>query len=389
MKKLLSILLSAIVLCSGLAAFSLTAAADKLDNKNHIYYRLTDEGAEVTGFDGKTTSVTIPSKLEGKKVIAISEKAFANSAKLKSVKISSSVTTIGKKAFKGCRNLSAITLPKKLTKISDEAFSCCYKLKLTKLPESLEYIGRRAFLFCKAITAVKLPDSVKELGEGCFSCCFNLKSFTIGKGVSVIPEDAFEFCSLSSISVPDNVERIEKNAFRDTSLKTLKIGKGLVFIHHSNLHHSKYLKKITVSSGNKHFTAADGILYNKNKTLLRYCLRNAGSAEFKIPSGVKKIEAFAFMHNKQLETLEVPESVKTIKHDAFYGCKKLKTATIPANVTEIGNCAFFHCAEKLVIKGEPGSAAEAYVTDFNKAFNDDDYDGEPWEINYQITFEKI
>ena len=89
------------------------------------------------------TSVTIPDTVTygGRpyKVTEISDKAFYNCKKLKSVTIGKNVKKIGSKAFYNCRNLKKITVKtKKLTtkSVGAKAFGNTYKKVTVKVPAS-------------------------------------------------------------------------------------------------------------------------------------------------------------------------------------------------------------------------------------------------------------
>ena len=56
-----------------------------------------------------------------------------------------------------------------------------------------------------------------------------------------------------------------------------------------------------------------------------------------------RINAAAFLDDKQIETLELPEGLEIIESQAFQGCKGLKRLIIPNSVSEIGNGAFNKC----------------------------------------------
>jgi hypothetical protein len=78
-------------------------------------------------------SVTIPES-----VTEIGNYAFGCSG-LTSIAIPEGVTEIGHDAFRGCENLTSITLPKSLlTQIGDEFFDDCSSLTITKTKKSSE-----------------------------------------------------------------------------------------------------------------------------------------------------------------------------------------------------------------------------------------------------------
>lgn len=88
----------------------------------------------------KLKSVTIPATVNingyAFKVTAISNKAFKNNKKLKSVTIGSNVKTIGKEAFSGCKALKKLTVKSKVVKkVNKNAFKGIHKTAKIKLPK--------------------------------------------------------------------------------------------------------------------------------------------------------------------------------------------------------------------------------------------------------------
>ena len=78
-------------------------------------------------------------------------------------------TSIGRSAFYGCTNLTAITLPDGLTSIGGYAFSDCTNLTTITLPDGLTTIGTEAFYLCESLETMQLPDRVTSIGDFAFS----------------------------------------------------------------------------------------------------------------------------------------------------------------------------------------------------------------------------
>ena len=67
---------------------------------------------------------------------AIANNAIKKAKKLTKVTIGANVTTIGKKAFAGCKNLKKITVKsRKLTKVGKKAFKGINKKAVIKVPK--------------------------------------------------------------------------------------------------------------------------------------------------------------------------------------------------------------------------------------------------------------
>lgn len=84
------------------------------------------------------------------------------------------------------------------------------------------------------------------------------------------------------------------------------------------------LKNIVVDAENIAFSSENGVLFNKEKTILmRYPCDNEAKT-YVIPDGVKIIDAEAFLNCDNLTTIEIPDSVRVIRNNAFRGCLYLK-----------------------------------------------------------------
>ena len=101
--------------------------------------------------------------------------AFMDCKSLFAVKISEGVMTIGKGAFRNCSSLKEIVLPKSLREISAEAFIDCPSIRRIKIQEGVTKIGKFCFANCKSLEIVVIPNSIMTLGDSCFKGCGNLK----------------------------------------------------------------------------------------------------------------------------------------------------------------------------------------------------------------------
>lgn len=119
-------------------------------------------------------SVTLPST-----VIRIGEHAFYDCDFLTAIKIPASVTSIGFGAFESCSTLETVELSQGLLMIDDSAFASCVKLSKITLPEGLLAIGDGAFQECDALTAIEIPASVISIGDAAFFGCNTLASLTV------------------------------------------------------------------------------------------------------------------------------------------------------------------------------------------------------------------
>ena len=169
--------------------------------------------------------------------------------------------------------------------------------------------------------------------------------------------------SIHEVIIPDGVEEIGENAFKNRYLLSIqfpdsltKIGKG-AFSHcgFRNINLPKSLKRI----GDSSFEYAD-------------------FESFDIPEGVEEIGLAAFGSCRKLKYVHLPNSLKFIESAAF-AATGLVYLHIPEGVIEIGTGAFFNIENLQYISipstierlNDPFIAVElteahCYITDLNK-----------------------
>ena len=236
---------------------------------------------------------------------------------IESYVIPSSVTSIGKGAFRGCNSLSEIVIPSNVTSIGDRAFYGCNSLSEIVIPSSVTSIGKGAFRGCNSLSEIVIPSSVTSIGDSAFSFCDSLSEIVIPSSVTSIGDRAFSGCrSLSELVIPSCVTSIGDRAFsRCSSLKYISIPKSVIGLNGNPF--AEWNGKLECLSPN--FVYEDDILFNKDKS---------------------RIISF---RNQNIESYVIPSSVTSIGKGAFRGCNSLSEIVIPSSVTSIGDSAFYNC----------------------------------------------
>ena len=211
-------------------------------------------------------------------------KLYLYDSNIKNYTIPTNVTSIGERAFSGCRKLEKLVIPGSISTIQLEAFAYSWfksveyrgtldqwlkidfrtygsnpmnytsklyiqgkllthanidnvtqigdyqfhgfkSLKHVSISDSVTSIGNGAFIGCDSLESIEIPNSVTSIGEDAFYGCTSLTSVTIGKGVTCIGRDTFGCCtSLTSVEIGDNVALIDDAAFCDSGIKTIILG---------------------------------------------------------------------------------------------------------------------------------------------------------------------
>ena len=226
------------------------------------------------------------------------------------------ITVIGD-AFGGNTAITSVVIPNGVTIIGAAAFVYCANLSSVIMPNSLEMIDFRAFEYCSALTSISIPVSVTFIGERAFSNC----------------------SGLTSIFIPNLVEYIGAWTFTGCS----------------------QLSAIYVDTGNLSYLSEDGILYNKDQTVL-YCYPEGKSGtEFTIPDLVTDISTAAFYNCNKLTSIVLPNTVAYIRYAAFQSCSNLISITIPNLVVIIEDRTFDLCYQLSAIHVDGSNAVYSSI----------------------------
>ena len=347
--------------------------------QSRFTYTLDDDGnATITGCNNITSSLVIPSEIDGHTVVAIGSQAFYKAANLASVSIPNSVTYIGSEAFNGCTKLASVNLPANLETLKRCAFQNCTALTEINIPASLNVasypfegcsnlktihfedgitqITNYLFGNCTGLTDIEIPDTVTTIGSYAFSSATNLASVSIPDSVTTINSGAFANCTkLTAVEIPDSVTYIGSEAFKGcTKLASVSLSANLETLKSDAFQNCTALTEINIPaslneasypfegcSNLKTIHFEDGITQITN-----YLFGNCtGLTDIEIPDTVTTIGSYAFSSATNLASVSIPDSVTTINSGAFANCTKLTAVEIPDSVTYIGSEAFKGCTK--------------------------------------------
>ncbi len=344
----------------------------------------SDDTVTITRYSGVSTSLEIPSEIDGKTVTAIGADAFAG-APLSSVTIPETVTAIGAGAFQGT-NLTWVKVPASVTEIGEKAFgydadgqpivdfTLCVAPGSTAeayakannfaleyftesglryeiltdaetsekyvsiiaydgtdpqlvIPETLQgvpvtEIGYRAFFENEVITGATLPSTIKKIGDRAFMFT-NVAAVNLPDGLEIIEEGAFaQMPNLTAINIPGSVKELPYMVFyNDVSLASITLNEGL--------------EKIG-SDVFSHCPVAALVLPETLKELDQCSFQDCTNlASINFPANLTTIPMACF-DNTGFTTLDIPETIDTIEASAFSRCAKLTSITLPKTLTTLG-----------------------------------------------------
>ncbi len=179
--------------------------------------------------------------------------------------------------------------------------------------------------------AIEIPEDVTIICGDAFMNS-DIHRIVVGKGVKRIEANAFHCCgSLKEIVLPDKIEIAGEIVNKCNQLKRIFANPDTIG------------EKYAIERG---FAVApcaclDQEWYISEGKVIKCFLQN--EKEIVVPNGVKCIGPRVFENYRKLVSIKMPESVCNIDTKAFRKCISLESVCIPENVLSLGGCAFESC----------------------------------------------
>ncbi len=338
---------------------------------------------------GAPTEVVIPAKIDGIDVSSIGREAFIGCKNLTSITVPNSVKAIGVDAFAGCsklkriyidhdRIMSNLTLNESRWGAGDARIyyrgesDPTILYKFDKATGTV--LGHKGSFDNSAPDVIKIPSyidgvKVKKIGKDAFEGCKSLKSITIPNTVTHIENGAFNLCkSLKSVTISSGVTHIGRLAFSGcTALTAITIPDSVTNLWGDAFAHSK-LKTIYVDQDRKTSPIASAKPWGAPRyARIYYRGETVPTDLYEFDKATGTISRyFGEADDPAPADLKIPSridgvEVKKIGKDSFLGCESLKSVTIPSGVTQIEAGAFLGCGSLRSISIPSGVTQIGYM----------------------------
>ena len=156
------------------------------------------------------------------------------------------------------------------------------------------------FEFGYCINEIKLPTTMKKIAINAFEGCKNLTNIELNEGLEIIENQAFIGCEkLINLNIPSTVQVLTNG----TNINPFD--------------ECDSLENIEVNQDNLYFSTSEGILFNKEKTIMIAYPKAKKEKYYSIPENVTQVYALA-IDNTNLESLYIGKNVNEINGNSKY-----------------------------------------------------------------------
>ena len=331
MKKAVSFLLIIALLFAGIADSAVfTYAADTITIGDYVlnpgvnFTPEDDKEAQIRSYSGSETVLDIPEFIGEYKITSI----YAN--------------MFGAYASRN-QHVEKLSIPQTVIDLGENneepLAGCKYCSEISVADENPVYASENGILYSK--------DKTKLL---CVPCAYPGESLVIRNGVQVIGRGALSDCRFTDIVFPETLLSIETRFMKNSNVTEMYFPNSLISISNTAFDYNQKtqfvyfgtntkiesgfisnlktaIRAFSVAGDNPHLSVADGILFNKDKSVI-----------------------IAYPSSKTADTYVIPDSVKTVAPAAFYNCD---ITTLHTNAVEsIESESLSGCKAKSLIFGE-------------------------------------
>ncbi len=257
-----------------------------------------DKYYAVVGFTkNQQNTLTIPATFKDLPVRVIADGAFKGCKQITSLSIPEGITVIGKMAFDDCDKITEVVIPDSVISLGERAFSDCDTLASVSIGNGLHTISESAFYSCDKLTAIQFGSSVRVIDHAAFANCYALEEIVLPRELTSLGERAFRYCNkLKKIQLFDQLTKIGEDAFFGCTELITTESEGARYLGNDE---NPYLLLCDIS----------------DKTITEYTLR----------ADTLYVMQSVFADCSKLTSVTLPSSVKLLSEKVFDRCTALTT----------------------------------------------------------------
>lgn len=305
-------------------------------------YVIIGDSAIISRYKSSETDVVVPDYIDGYPIVSIGtvfaentsirsvvlndfieeleQNAFYRCSMLQSIELNSKLKSIGDYCFSRAA-LESIVIPNSVIEIGISAFEYCSNMSDIEIGKGVKTIGWNAFIYT-GLKDVVIPDNVTTMTD--FYCSSNLRSIVIGKGITEIGSHDFYLCSgLEKVVFRGDIVKIGESAFQGCNLKDFTLPDTLELIGNSAFENCTELNSISIPNN---VTKIENYVFADCRNLEKVVLG----------TGTEEIGYHAFYNCSSLETIIIPSSVQMIDDYIFENCLALNSIYCEASTKPEG-----------------------------------------------------
>ena len=230
------------------------------------------------------------------------------------------------------------------------------EVKSIVVKEGITRIGKYAFnSSTTSLENISIPSTCKSLGYSFLGNC-NIERLELPEGVEKLDENALYFANnINTIYIPSTLTEIYSKKSVDAMLS------------------------YEVSENNPKYSSEDGVMFNKNKTVLFAFPQKYENTTYTVPDSVETIGFRAMYGVDNVEVLNISGNVRNFEELCFCNASNLKEihfgkttcSTGIGNTVGLGQISSLHAKKSFIITVDEGNAY--FNTDDNRSLYSKDF----------------
>lgn len=250
-----------------------------------------------------------------------------NPSTVKTIRLASTIKKMASPADFACPNLESVYIP---------TLSQWYNIDFNG-PYELQH-NFDLYADGNLVSSITLPDSVQRVKYGQFMGC-NLDTVIIPEGITNIEEHAFNRSTIKCVYIPTTIDSIKYAAFSATN--------SLKYVHINDINKWCQINFEFPTSQPLYYAHnlyVNGELVTNleiNNSISKYAFYGYTSlVSVNIGSQAKSIGEWAFYECSNLSRITLNEGVVSLEKESFAFCKQIKNINLPQSLLKIGERCF-------------------------------------------------